>query len=277
MSAFGPEPPQTLPRVLTNISLFPGSGVGQNSFASVVLTGNGNLSGAAAQGTCSFGRDATQMSSTPAQFVAIYSMLPSGPSIGQPSLNGVLMPMVRSGSTFTAGPHGPNRCACAADGAQTMTVSAVTSSSVSFDLKSVNVFIVSYSSCWPGMIQASYLIKRKSGCETHHTGNVEKNGISLPELFIEPFPNRLLRIEPEELASRGVYVSDPGVGVGHDNAFLDRVEDRLDEAFFLRQPEQIIFNFLRPDAAEALDQLLEKTRFHALVVPGAVMRINPGG
>ena len=60
-----------------------------------------------------------------------------------------------------------------------------------------------------------------------------------------------------------IDVSDAAGGVGHNNAFLNRVEDRLDQSLFLREPEQIILNFLRPYAPETFDEFIEEPGFHS--------------
>ena len=90
----------------------------------------------------------------------------------------------------------------------------------------------------------------------------ERIPVETAHAFVEPFPNRLVRLEAEELAGRVIHVSDPAIRVRDDDPFLDRVEDGLDEPFFLGELEQVILNVLRPDPAEAFDQLIEKTGLH---------------
>ena len=67
-----------------------------------------------------------------------------------------------------------------------------------------------------------------------------------------------------ERAGRIVHVGDPAVRIGHDDSFLDRVEDRLDEPLLLRELEQIILDVLRPDPPESFDEFVEKTGLHEI-------------
>ena len=77
-------------------------------------------------------------------------------------------------------------------------------------------------------------------------------------------PIELLAIEPEEFAGGIVQISDPAVGVGDDDPFLDGIKNRLQETFFLGEAKEIILHVLRPDPAEAFDQFFEETGFHVL-------------
>ncbi len=90
--------------------------------------------------------------------------------------------------------------------------------------------------------------------------------IEAAHLFVERFADRVFAVEPEDFAGRVIQIGDPAFRIGHDDPFLDRVENRLEKAFFLREAEQIILHVLRPDPAEAADQLLEKTGFHGAIL-----------
>jgi len=72
----------------------------------------------------------------------------------------------------------------------------------------------------------------------------------------------LVRLETEQLAGGHVDISDAPLRVRDDDAFLDRIEDRLDEPFLLREPQQIMLHVFRPNLAEATDQLVEKAGLH---------------
>ena len=80
--------------------------------------------------------------------------------------------------------------------------------------------------------------------------------------FIEAFADRFLRLEAKQLARRLVEVSDAARRISHDDAFLDGVEDGLDQALFVRELEKVILHLLRAHASETLDQLSENTGFH---------------
>ncbi len=82
------------------------------------------------------------------------------------------------------------------------------------------------------------------------------------DLFLERFADRLVAVEAEDVAGRVVEIGNAPLGVGHDDPFLDGIENRLEETFLLGEAEQIILHLLRSDAAEALNQFFEESRFH---------------
>ncbi len=51
-------------------------------------------------------------------------------------------------------------------------------------------------------------------------------------------------------------------GIGDDDAFVDGVEDGLEEALLAGEPQQVILDFLRPDAPDALDEFFEEAGGH---------------
>src|SRR5205823_7794754 len=66
-------------------------------------------------------------------------------------------------------------------------------------------------------------------------------------------------------ASCIVQIRNPAFRVGDNDAFLDGIENCLEETFLLRQAQKIILHLLRPDAPESLDEFLQKTGFHGAV------------
>ena len=76
------------------------------------------------------------------------------------------------------------------------------------------------------------------------------------------FADRIFALEAEDFAGRVVQVGDAAVGVGHDDPFLDGIENRLKKTFFLSETEEVILHFLRTNPAEATDEFFEKSRFH---------------
>ena len=74
--------------------------------------------------------------------------------------------------------------------------------------------------------------------------------------LIEAFADRIVRLKPEYFTSRVVEVGDAPFRIGDDNSFLDGIEHSLQKSFLLRETDQIILHFLRPDSAKVLDQFL---------------------
>ena len=97
----------------------------------------------------------------------------------------------------------------------------------------------------------------------------ERFPIEPAHAFVEALADGLFRFEPEELARSVIHVGDATLRVGHNDAFLDRIEDRLDQSLLLRQLEEIILDVLRPDAAKALDQFIQEAGFHDALIVGA--------
>src|SRR5436305_15341802 len=58
--------------------------------------------------------------------------------------------------------------------------------------------------------------------------------------LIELFADRVFGVQPEKFTGAIIHISDFAAGIGDNNPFLDRVEDRLEKSFFLRQSQQII-------------------------------------
>jgi len=80
---------------------------------------------------------------------------------------------------------------------------------------------------------------------------------------IEPLADRAFAIETEQLTCGVVHVSDASAPVRNNDALLDRIEDCFDQSFFLCETQQIILNFLRSDAPEPFDQLVDEAGLHA--------------
>ncbi len=73
----------------------------------------------------------------------------------------------------------------------------------------------------------------------------------------------LLALQSEELARGAVEVIDAPVEVGDDDAFVDRVEDRLEKTLLVREPQQVALHFLRAHPPDAFDEFVEKAGVHA--------------
>src|SRR5438874_5086780 len=71
--------------------------------------------------------------------------------------------------------------------------------------------------------------------------------------LVELLADRVLGVQSEKFTGALVHVSDFAAGIGHNDPFLDGVEDGFEESFFLRQSQQIILNIFRPDFAKAAD------------------------
>ena len=96
--------------------------------------------------------------------------------------------------------------------------------------------------------------------------------IEPPHLFVERFADRVFAVEPEDFAGGVIQIGDAAFRIGHDDPFLDGVENRLEKTFFLREAEQIILHLLRPDAAEAADEFFQETGFHRSIVDARSVR-----
>src|SRR6266536_2074506 len=81
----------------------------------------------------------------------------------------------------------------------------------------------------------------------------ERFPIETTDAVIEPFPDGVARAEPKQLAGRIIKVSNAASRIGHNDAFLNGVENGLEEAFLLRQTQKIILHLFRPNASESLD------------------------
>ena len=92
----------------------------------------------------------------------------------------------------------------------------------------------------------------------------ERFPIETPDTFVESFADYIACLEPKQSASCIVQIRNPPFGIGHNDAFLDGIENRFQETFLLGQAQKIILHFFRPDAAEPLDEFLKKTGFHDL-------------
>src|SRR6266550_177567 len=90
--------------------------------------------------------------------------------------------------------------------------------------------------------------------------------IKTANAFVEPLADCVTCLQPKYSTCCIVEVSDPGLRVRHDDAFLDGIEHGFQETFLLRQAQKIILHVFRPDAAEALDEFFKKARFHKLTL-----------
>jgi hypothetical protein len=63
--------------------------------------------------------------------------------------------------------------------------------------------------------------------------------------------------------------------IGHDDPFLNGVEDRLEKTFLLGQTQKIILHLLRPNLAEPANQFFEKAGFHGISLGSA--RVSRAG
>src|SRR6266436_10405164 len=88
--------------------------------------------------------------------------------------------------------------------------------------------------------------------------------IETADTFVEAFADYIAPLQPKQSASCLVQIRDPAFGISHDDAFLDGIENSLQETFLLGQAQKIILHFFRPDALESLDEFLKKTGFHDL-------------
>ena len=57
-------------------------------------------------------------------------------------------------------------------------------------------------------------------------------------------------------------MDDPAIEIRDDHAFVNGIEDGLEEPLFVGQPEQVILNFLGAHAPETFDQFIEKAGIH---------------
>ena len=89
----------------------------------------------------------------------------------------------------------------------------------------------------------------------------ERFPIEPAHAFVEAFADGLFRFEPKQLAGSVVHVGDAALRVGHNDAFLDRVEDRLDQSLFLRELEEIILHLLRTMRPGRKQSLVRKPDF----------------
>src|SRR5882757_10423497 len=94
--------------------------------------------------------------------------------------------------------------------------------------------------------------------------------IKTANAFVEALADCVACLQPKYSTCCIVEVSDPGLRVRHNDAFLDGIEHGFQETFLLRQAQKIILDVFRPDAAETLDQFFKKARFHKLA-----LRLNP--
>ena len=88
--------------------------------------------------------------------------------------------------------------------------------------------------------------------------------IETADTFVEPFADHIVSFQSKQSAGCLVKVRDPALGIGHNDAFLDGIENRLKETFFLGQAQKIILHLFRPDAPEPLDEFFKKTSFHGV-------------
>ena len=86
----------------------------------------------------------------------------------------------------------------------------------------------------------------------------ERVPIQAANTLVQASSERIFRFQPEQLAGRVVQISDSTIRIGDDDSFLDGIENRLEKTFLLRQAQKIILHVLRPDFAEATDELLDK-------------------
>src|SRR5437867_1949705 len=105
-------------------------------------------------------------------------------------------------------------------------------------------------------------------CATPAASNVSafsrSDSIVTSDTFVEPLADYIASLQPKQSASCIVQIRDPAFGIGHNDAFLDGIENRFQETFLLGQAQKIILHLFRPDAAESLDKFFKKTGFHDL-------------
>src|SRR5438270_5365951 len=93
--------------------------------------------------------------------------------------------------------------------------------------------------------------------------------IEASDAFRKPVADRIGGFEPEQCTSRLVQVSDASIGIGHNDAFLNGVENRFQKAFLLRQAQKIILHLFRSDPPKPLDKFFNEARFHVLEAPNS--------
>src|SRR4029077_7784706 len=71
--------------------------------------------------------------------------------------------------------------------------------------------------------------------------------------------------ESEQFAGRIIEVSDTSIRIGDNDSFLNRIENRFEKSFLLRQAEKIILHLLGSDFAEPPNQFLNEAGFHVQV------------
>ena len=86
--------------------------------------------------------------------------------------------------------------------------------------------------------------------------------LEAPEAFIEWFSHALLPVESKQVASLTVEVVDVPGRVRDDDALVDRIENGLKEALFVREPVEIVLHVLGADAADAFNQFVKESGVH---------------
>jgi hypothetical protein len=57
-------------------------------------------------------------------------------------------------------------------------------------------------------------------------------------------------------------MNDPAIEIRDDHAFVNGVENRLEESLFVGEPEQVVLNFLGAHAPETFDEFIEEAGIH---------------
>ena len=74
--------------------------------------------------------------------------------------------------------------------------------------------------------------------------------------------HRLVRIDSEQRGDRVVEVTNLPLGIDHHDAFLERVEDRLEKSLLVVEPLQIRLEIALPHAVDPVEQLVQEGVFH---------------
>ena len=71
-------------------------------------------------------------------------------------------------------------------------------------------------------------------------------------------------INAEELTRRGIQIGDAPFGIGHNHAFLNRVEERFQKALLAGELEDHALQALGINPLDPTDQFIEKGRLHSI-------------
>ena len=63
----------------------------------------------------------------------------------------------------------------------------------------------------------------------------QRSPIKPANAFVEPFSDDVYRLQSKPFAGRIVQISDPPIWIGHNDAFMDRIEDGFQKTFLLGQ------------------------------------------
>ncbi len=87
-----------------------------------------------------------------------------------------------------------------------------------------------------------------------------------PVKFLQVLRNRrahgLGRVDAEQRGDGVVEVEDAAVRIDHDDAFLERIEDRLKKALFVVEPLQVSLQVARSYPVDPVKELIQERVFH---------------